>query len=203
MEGKTFKRKKVLINKPLQYKFMARVFVTIFLLIFLSLTAVLYLNSKELFKQSTTIKNNVGILSKLSASQKSILSLNVTKDNMRANVIKIFIFTTILSLLIVVTIFLRLSHRYAGPIYRFEKTLDDIRSGNLGVKIHLRDKDEMKELAMAFNNMSKELNARMNDIQGSISQIENKISAETNSEEIVKKMKDLENKIKFFKITYN
>lgn len=44
-----------------------------------------------------------------------------------------------------------LSHRIAGPLYRFERTLDSMNEGNLGDSIHLREKDEGKELAAKIN----------------------------------------------------
>jgi methyl-accepting chemotaxis protein len=53
----------------------------------------------------------------------------------------------------VVAIFLSLlfSHLVAGPIYRFEKTLEEIRAGNLTMFIKLRKRDEFKETAEIFN----------------------------------------------------
>jgi methyl-accepting chemotaxis protein len=50
---------------------------------------------------------------------------------------------------IVVTLFL--THRIAGPFYRFEKTLDEMIDGDLSNKVVLRKKDEGKELAQKIN----------------------------------------------------
>lgn len=44
-----------------------------------------------------------------------------------------------------------LSHRIAGPLYRFERTLDNMNNGDLGDHILLRKKDEGKELAAKIN----------------------------------------------------
>jgi methyl-accepting chemotaxis protein len=44
-----------------------------------------------------------------------------------------------------------ISHRVAGPLFRFEATLDDMLKGKLNTTIHLRDKDEGKELAEKIN----------------------------------------------------
>jgi methyl-accepting chemotaxis protein len=44
-----------------------------------------------------------------------------------------------------------LSHRIAGPLFRFESTLDNMKKGYLGNTIHLRDKDQGKELAQKIN----------------------------------------------------
>ncbi len=46
---------------------------------------------------------------------------------------------------------LMFSHLVAGPIYRFEKTLEEIRNGNLTLFVKLRPRDEFKETAELFN----------------------------------------------------
>jgi len=44
-----------------------------------------------------------------------------------------------------------LSHRIAGPLYRFELALNHMNDGNLGDIIRLREKDEGKQLAAKIN----------------------------------------------------
>lgn len=55
---------------------------------------------------------------------------------------------------IVVVITMILTHRVAGPFYRFEKTLDQMIEGDISNKIVLRQKDEGKELAQKINAFS-------------------------------------------------
>ena len=50
------------------------------------------------------------------------------------------------------------SHKIAGPVYRIEKTLGDISKGNLGLKIRLRDGDELVDLAHTINNLVENFN---------------------------------------------
>jgi len=50
------------------------------------------------------------------------------------------------------------SHRIAGPVYRIEKTLGDISKGNLGLKIRLREGDELVDLAYMINNLVEKFN---------------------------------------------
>ena len=52
---------------------------------------------------------------------------------------------------------LLLSHRIAGPMFRFESTLDNMKKGHLDITIHLRDKDEGKELAQKINEFNVQL----------------------------------------------
>ena len=52
-------------------------------------------------------------------------------------------------IVIIVTLFL--THRVAGPFYRFERTLDEMIEGDISNKIILRQKDEGKDLAQKIN----------------------------------------------------
>ncbi len=46
------------------------------------------------------------------------------------------------------------THRIAGPLFRFEKTLDSMNKRNLSNTIHLRGKDEGKDLASKINDFN-------------------------------------------------
>lgn len=48
-----------------------------------------------------------------------------------------------------------LTHRVAGPMFRFEKTVDQMIDGNFGCQIILRTKDEGKDLADRLNHLNK------------------------------------------------
>lgn len=50
------------------------------------------------------------------------------------------------------------SHRIAGPVYRITKTLEEITKGNLGLKIKLREGDELVDLAYMINNLTDNIN---------------------------------------------
>ncbi|WP_432823387.1 hypothetical protein [Trichloromonas sp.] len=61
------------------------------------------------------------------------------------------------------------SHKVAGPVYRLKKGLKEIAGGNLGVQIHLRQWDDLKDLADCTNQLAKELRtfvAALHDNQG-------------------------------------
>jgi hypothetical protein len=60
---------------------------------------------------------------------------------------------------------LHLTHRVAGPFYRFEKTLDAMLLKEISHKIVLRQKDEGKELALKINEFNNQLSQDLNDIQ--------------------------------------
>ncbi|MCM8782541.1 MAG: methyl-accepting chemotaxis protein [Candidatus Omnitrophica bacterium] len=54
-----------------------------------------------------------------------------------------------------IVIVLFISHRIAGPLYRFEKSIGQIATGDLRVETHLRKNDEIKILADSLNTMVK------------------------------------------------
>jgi methyl-accepting chemotaxis protein len=54
-----------------------------------------------------------------------------------------------------------LSHRVAGPLYRFEKSAEEVAAGNLTHKVFLRDRDELVEFRDAFNSMVDSLRGRV------------------------------------------
>jgi nitrogen fixation/metabolism regulation signal transduction histidine kinase len=53
-----------------------------------------------------------------------------------------------------------ISHKIAGPMYRFRNICTEIARGNLDVSSHLRDKDQLQELASAFGEMVDSLKQR-------------------------------------------
>jgi hypothetical protein len=43
------------------------------------------------------------------------------------------------------------SHRIAGPVYRMQKDIEKALEGEKGVRVHLRKKDKLKDLAEKVN----------------------------------------------------
>lgn len=50
-----------------------------------------------------------------------------------------------------------LTHKIAGPLFRFQQSCHEIAAGNLSLRIHLRKFDEVKEVAKTFNEMADHL----------------------------------------------
>jgi nitrogen fixation/metabolism regulation signal transduction histidine kinase len=64
---------------------------------------------------------------------------------------------SLLITLIIATWALVITHRAAGAVYHVRRVIEEIRSGNLTERVHLREKDEFKDLADSFNQMMDEL----------------------------------------------
>ncbi|MEN8190184.1 MAG: methyl-accepting chemotaxis protein [Thermodesulfobacteriota bacterium] len=67
------------------------------------------------------------------------------------------------SLLVLATMFI--THRVAGPIFRFEKALKSMINGRLDETIHLRSSDEGKELAALINTFNADLSQTIGQIR--------------------------------------
>lgn len=92
------------------------------------------------------------------------------------------------------------THKIAGPVYRFKRVLQEVASGNLGVSITLRKRDELKDLADDLNAVIGELRIFVQTLQDDhaamsscIEELEeqikaNQINSETGSE-LVRRLK--------------
>ncbi len=74
------------------------------------------------------------------------------------------------SLIVVASLFI--THRTAGPLFRLERALDNMNSGNLNDTIHLRKKDEGKELALKINSFNHQLSQQIQLIETNSKSIE-------------------------------
>ncbi len=100
--------------------------------------------------------------------------LMLVKQALTANWILIALGGTVL--VVVAMIF---SHRIAGPLFRFEKTLDNMIAGRLDDQIHLRGADEGKELAGKINQFNAELSKSLRTINHNTKAIESLIEQAT------------------------
>ncbi len=74
----------------------------------------------------------------------------------------IFIFTVGISI-VIISMFL--THRFAGPMYRFEKSVEEMINGNFNFEIRLRKRDEGKELAEKMNRLINLMSSKFKDMR--------------------------------------
>jgi len=77
-----------------------------------------------------------------------------------------------ISLCIVFILAILITHTIAGPVYRLERTAEEIGEGNLGIVTRLRPRDEFKELADAVNEMCLSLAARVRRVRKAVEDAE-------------------------------
>lgn len=58
-----------------------------------------------------------------------------------------------------------LSHKIAGPLYRFERCFDEVTQGKLNTRVHLRRFDEARELVPILNQMVETLDKSIHNMK--------------------------------------
>lgn len=64
------------------------------------------------------------------------------------------------------------SHKIAGPLYRFEKSIDEMASGDLTSRFTLRANDQLEELAGRINTLSEKLDDAVSGIKSEAKELE-------------------------------
>jgi len=108
-----------------------------------------------------------------------------------------------------------MTHRVAGPMYRFEKYAQKVGSGELIPDLRIRKKDQFQNLVSAFNNMSQNLSMGLlkvigvsEKLDGLIEDLSDSSSREMLLKEDIKKIvselrkdkKDLKKALGYFKV---
>jgi len=75
-----------------------------------------------------------------------------------------------------------LTHRVAGPLFRFEKTLEEMKKGNFNSEIRLRTKDEAKELAGMFNEFNATHSEQLKEVRALVDALESYLTDARNSD---------------------
>jgi len=175
-----FKRRKFFIDKKLQTKYIV---LTILLLVIYTFLFVAIL----IFPYIVPLTFDAPIEEQAEAAR---MLLTLHKSIWPALGIVILIMSS-------VSIFI--THKVAGPVYRFKKALAEISSGNLDISIKLRDKDDLKDLAEEFNLVTSDLRGLVTTLReddetmsSCISELEDKIKSNQISnetgQELIKKM---------------
>ncbi len=92
--------------------------------------------------------------------------------------------------IVIIAISMFLTHRLAGPIYKFEKSLDEMIRGNIGVDIYLRDKDEGKELSRKINEFNSMLSIKLIEISNLVNNLDNHLLNVTDALKNTEGLKD-------------
>ena len=130
-----FQRRTVLIKRALQLKYIGMVFVSVLMASCIVGLDMYYTMARML------LKDNPGLAPAITQFNAIIL-------------LKLGLYLAIMLLLS-----LYVSHRFAGPIYRFEKSAQIASSGDLTHRVCLRAGDELLELQEEFNGMLASLQA--------------------------------------------
>lgn len=113
-----------------------------------------------------------------------------------------------------IVVLILMSHRIAGPLYRFEKVLADISNGDLTRRFRLRGKDQLAQIAESITGFTAVADSKMGYIKSSVleisillSEIQSSISSnpptdkglEQKLQEVSEKLIELKEAIDYFK----
>ena len=143
------KRRQVYINKGFQTKFIIKFVLVLILGGAISIALTLFSTQGTL--TSTFVNSKLLIQNTSLAIMPSVIYTNLV--------------TTAVVGLIMVMVALLVSHKIAGPMYRFEKDIERITNGDLKSRVKLRKGDQFKLLAISLNIMLDQLNANLTDIK--------------------------------------
>jgi len=95
-----------------------------------------------------------------------------------------------------------LSHRIAGPLFRFEKSLNEISSGDLSVRVSLRKTDQLKEMQGALNKAFDNIDTHLKEIKDATEYADGltgKYGNEKHMQEVKDAISRIKEKTSFFK----
>lgn len=153
------KKRNLLLNQELQGKFIFKTFV-IFILSALAFTVFLALMT---YNTQTIVYE--GYQLKLGTTP-----LILWKQMIYGNWIFI-----VLGGIVLIGVSILLTHRIAGPLFRFEKCLDSMITGDLTDKLALREKDEGKQLSSKINHFNGILSEKISSMRTASQKIEQEI----------------------------
>ena len=110
--------------------------------------------------------------------ENSRLIIKSTADYILPAVLLSSVVVVIVIGLATIAITLFTSHRIAGPLYRMQKDIEEVASGNLNKNFRLRVTDELKALAESLDNMAGNLKKDIGELKAEINALESEADLE-------------------------
>jgi methyl-accepting chemotaxis protein len=174
-----FKRRQYFIQKDFQFKFILKFCIVLLVGVIIS-TGLLFLFSKDTltssFNQSRLVIKNTAFAILPSVFLSNLITLGL-----------ISIAAIVVTLLV--------SHKLAGPLFRFQKELNLIGEGDLTQAVRLREKDQITPMAESLNQMRINLQEKVLSIKKEVEKIIESASGQDVSEELVDQLNHLNQKI--------
>ncbi len=131
-----FQRKTIMIKKGLQYRYMALIFMSVLLAFIVVGLDILWTVSKVVTEHPMMQP----LLEELSA------------------MMPLFGIKVVMYMVMVLIVAAVVSHRMAGPVFKFEKSCATVGEGDLTHRVYLRKGDQLMDLQDQFNNMTGAVN---------------------------------------------
>jgi methyl-accepting chemotaxis protein len=130
-----------------------------------------------------------------SSFHQSQLTIKNTATAILPSVILTNLITLGLISLAAIVIILFISHKIAGPMFRLENEIKKIGKGNLTLKIKLREKDQITELAEEINKMTRNYHDKIFDIQTKVEHLRELAPKQNAPQELIEGLNHLKQQI--------
>ncbi len=184
------KRKHYLIDKDFQLGFIFKFCVIV---IFSSLVIgglVFFLT-----RNSTTV-----------AIENTRVSVKSTADFILPVLVLTVVVVAFFSTLVLSAMALIISHRIVGPLYRLRKGIDVLKDGDFTNEFHVRNKDNLKDLAKSLSGMSGELRNRHVELKKKSEQLKEFLKERNynlsfeDKERFLGMLEEIDGVLRFFKV---
>lgn len=172
-------RRQYFVQKDFQFKFILKFCIVLLIGIIIS-TGLLFLFSKDTLTSSF---------------EQSRLTIKNTAFAILPSVFLSNLITLALITLATIVVTLLVSHKIAGPLFRFQKELKQIGEGDLTQIISLRDKDQITAIADSLNQMRANLHDKILTIKEELDKIIELASIKDVPPDFIKQLKHLDQKI--------
>ena len=179
-----YKRRNYFINKAFQAEFVLK-FCGLVILGSVLFGALLYLFSKNAL--TTSFEN-------------SRLVIKSTSDYIFPGLLFGGLITAIITAISASVVVILMTHRIAGPMYRFEKYIKEVGSGKLCPDLRIRKKDQFQNMVDALNKMTDDLKlglTEVNDVSVKLDKLIVELSDSSNMEILLREdIKKIVNELK-------
>src|SRR3989344_7517479 len=159
-DDQRFQRKTVLVKRALQLKYIGMVFLSVLVASMIVGGDVYYSLMRVMLTECPSVTDRV----------------------VQFNTVLLGKVALYLGLMLLISLYV--SHRFAGPIYRFEKSCQSLSSGDLTHRVSLRTGDELMELQEEFNGMAAALQALLQKDRNLVQRLSERVT------EIIKRAPD-------------
>jgi len=156
---KTYKRRKYLVDKKFQIKFILRFSILVLAGGFITVVLLYYLAS-----QSTTV-----------AIQNSRVLARTTGNFILPLLLQTVLLVTLIVGAAAAALSLLISHRISGPLFRFKKVMESLEDGDFSTEFHIRSMDQFHELEQAFNAMIRSTKQELHKIKDNLGLLKQKL----------------------------
>lgn len=150
-----FRRRNYFINKKFQTDFSIKFLVIIVIEAVMAVGLFLYLST------GTLTTGYIGSELKITRTHDFFLPMLLL-----SNIIIVGV-----TCIIGIAVLIFMSHRIAGPMFRFEKALSDINKGDLTHRFKLRQNDQFKELEERINELTNTIDAGVGNLKSGLTDI--------------------------------